>query len=169
MILPIALILVGLVLIAVEVYAVPGINVVGIAGGLSIVGGVVLAFVEGGAIGGLIAAVGSISVAGAMFYVMWQSGALQHFVLLDSLVRETSEHDRDGEHRSRYLGRVGEAVTPLRPAGIVEIGGERIEVQTEGGFIASGSRVKVVAMDRQRFFVRLEAETAPSPTSGEAL
>ncbi len=162
MLTPIAFILLGLALVAVEVYAVPGINVVGIAGGLSLVAGVVLAFVEGGALGGLIATVGSVAVAGAMFYVMWQSGALQRFVLPDALGADPREDARAADARSKYLGHIGMAVTPLRPGGVVEIDGERVEVQTEGGFIASGSHVRVVAMDRRRFFVRLadEAEVA---------
>jgi membrane-bound serine protease (ClpP class) len=37
----------------------------------------------------------------------------------------------------------------------VEIESNRIEVVTEGSFIAAGSWVRVVAMDRRRFFVRL--------------
>jgi membrane-bound ClpP family serine protease len=65
------------------------------------------------------------------------------------------------EARSRYLGRDGVAVTALRPGGVCEIDGERVEVQTEGDFIASGSRVRVVAMDRRRFFVRLAEDEAP--------
>lgn len=155
MLIAVALILIGLALLAVEVYVTPGLNAIGIAGGLAIVAGVVMAFVEAGSLGGIIAAAGSLGAGAAMFYVMWQSGALDHFVLADAL-RGEGDDDRDGDARSRYLGQSGVAVTPLRPAGIVEIEGERVEVQTEGGFIASGSRVRVVAMDRRRFFVRLD-------------
>lgn len=161
---PIALVLVGLALIAVEVYLTPGLNVAGVAGGLAIVAGIVLAFVEAGAFGGIILAVGSLSVGGAMIYLMWQSGALDRFVLGEALSRDMELDAREDEARSRYLGREGTAVTPLRPAGVVEIDGERVEVQTEGGFIASGSRVRLVAMDRRRFFVRL----ADGGTAAEA-
>jgi membrane-bound ClpP family serine protease len=157
---PIALILLGLVLIAVEVYAVPGVGGVGIAGGLAIVAGIVLGFVEGGALGGLMVSVGAVSVGGVMFYVMWQSGALQPFVLSEALRRDGDGAARESDARSRYLGRTGTAVTPLRPGGIVEVDGDRVEAQTEGGFIASGSSVRVVAMDRRRFFVRLADDAA---------
>jgi len=152
---PILLILLGLALVAVEVYVVPGLNVVGIGGGLSIVAGVVLAFVEGGPMGGMIATLGAIAVGGALFYVMWQTGAVQQFILSDVLTRDVDDDRREKDARSKYLGQAGVAVTPLRPAGVVEIDGERVEVQTEGGFIASGSDVRVVAMDRRHFFVRL--------------
>jgi len=158
--LPIALLLLGLGLIAVEVYVVPGVGIVGIAGGLAVVAGVVLGFVEAGAVGGLATTAGAVGVGGAMFYAMWQSGALRPFILADELRRDVDSDTRDADARSRYLGRTGTAATPLRPAGIVEIDGERVEAQTEGGFIASGSRVRVVAMDRRRFFVRLADDVA---------
>lgn len=160
MLIPIALILIGLALIAVEVYVVPGLNLAGIGGGLAIIAGVVLAFVEVGPMGGIAAAVGSLSVGGAMIYLMWQSGALQHVVLAEALTRDPESENRTTAARSRYLGAEGIAVTPLRPGGVVEIGGERVEARTEGGFIAAGSRVRVVAMDSRGFFVRLADEAA---------
>lgn len=154
-IIPIALILVGLGLIAVEVYVMPGVNVVGVAGAAAVLGGVIYAFIEAGGVGGLVATVGALSLGGAMFYVMWRSGAWDRFVLATDLRPDADEAAREAEARSRYLGRSGVAVTPLRPSGIVEIDGDRVEVQTEGEFIAAGSEVKVVAMDRRRYFVRL--------------
>lgn len=60
--------------------------------------------------------------------------------------------------RGRYLGKGGVAVTPLRPSGIVVVHGSRLEATTEGEFIAAGSRVRVVAMGRGQYVVRLDAE-----------
>lgn len=168
---PILLILFGLGLIALEVYVVPGIGVVGFVGGAVIIAGVIYAFVAHGAAGGALAALGSLGVGGGMFYLMWESGAWDRFVLAANLSRDTDADARDQDARSRYLGRDAIAITPLRPGGIVEVGGERVEVQTEGEFIASGSAVRIVAMDRRRFFVRLadapDAETIVTPDHGE--
>lgn len=169
--LPIALLLLGFGLIAVEVYLVPGVGVVGIAGGLALVAGVVLGFVEAGPVGGLAVTAGAVGAGTALFYAMWQSGALRPFILSDALRRDTDGDTRTSDARSRYLGRTGTAATPLRPGGIVEIDGDRLEAQTEGGFIAAGSRVRVVAMDRRRFFVRLADDVAvglPPHASGLA-
>lgn len=165
LLLAIALILIGLGLIAVEVYFVPGINAVGVAGAAAVLGGIVYAFVEAGGLGGLAASVGAVSLGGALFFVMWRSGAWARFVLEADLRADAEEAAVEAEARSRYLGRRGVATTPLRPGGIAEIDGERLEVQTEGEFIAAGSEVRVVAMDRRRFFVRLAAgaEAAPGP------
>lgn len=60
--------------------------------------------------------------------------------------------------RGRFLGRGGVAVTPLRPTGIVVVHGSRLEATTEGEFIAAGSRVRIVAMSRDQYIVRLDPD-----------
>ncbi len=156
LLIPIALILVGLALVVVEVTLVPGTNVVGVVGVLGAAAGVVLAFVEFGAAGGLGTLAATVLAAGGLAYVLWESGAWDRFVLSDSLLRDTAADATEHESRARLLGRDGTAVTPLRPAGLAEIDGQRVEVETEGAFVASGSRVHVVALDRRRVIVRIE-------------
>ncbi len=165
LIIPILLIALGLGLIALEVYVVPGIGVVGFGGGGAIIAGVIYAFVTHGATGGAFAALGTLALGGGMFYLMWESGAWDRFVLAADLRRDADADARENDARSRYLGRSAVAITPLRPGGIVEVDGERVEVQTEGEFIASGSLVRVVAMDRRRFFVRLAEAPAIEPAA----
>lgn len=161
MLIPIAFLIVGLCLIAVEVYLIPGFNIIGVLGFLVILFGVGFAFYDTGFTGGLVMLLGSIGMGAGLFYLAWQSGAWERFVLAANLRADDSLAVRESEHRARYLGRTGVALTPLRPTGVAEIGGERIEVATEGDFIASGSRIRVVAMDRRRYFVRL-ADTVAS-------
>ncbi len=153
--LPIALILVGLGLIAVEVYLVPGFNVVGIFGFIVILFAIGYTFTEAGLLGGVYVILGTAVAGGGLFYWMWTSGAWDRFVLGTTITGDEPGADRDSERRARYLGKTGVAVTPLRPTGVARIDDERIEVATEGDFIAAGSHVRVVAMDRRRFFVRL--------------
>ena len=153
----------GLLLIAAEVYLIPGLNVVGVIGFVLIVFALGYAFIEYGFDGGVLALLGTLAAGGALFYVMWHSGVWDRFVLATSLHRDDRLIARESEQRARYLGKTGRALTPLRPSGVVEIDGERLEVATEGEFIAAGSKVRVVAMDRRRYFVRL-AE-APSEES----
>ena len=155
LLIPIGLICAGLLLIVAEVYLVPGFNVVGIVGFLMILFGIGFSFAEMGLLGGTVALGGSLTAGGGLFYWMWQSGAWDRFVLSTNLRRDEKLIARESEQRARYLGKMGPAITPLRPTGVAEIDGERIEVVTEGDFIAAGSIVRVVAMDRRRFFVRL--------------
>ena len=160
LLLPITLILVGVGLIIAEVYLVPGFNIVGIIGGLMLLFAIGIAFTEAGFLGGVLTLTGAVVAAGATFYFLWQSGAWDRFVLSSSLRKDDHLIARESEQRARYLGKTGVAVSPLRPTGIAEIEGERIEVVTEGEFISSGSDIRVVAMDRRRYFVRLD-ESSP--------
>lgn len=155
LLIPLVLLLLGLGLVVVEVYLVPGFNVVGIVGFLLILFGVGYAFADAGLVEGSITLVSSVLGVGGVFYWLWKSGAWERFVLSANLRADDRLVARESEYRARYLGKVGLAVTPLRPTGVVEIEGERIEAVTEGEFIAAGSQVRVVAMDRRRYFVRL--------------
>ncbi|NNF03412.1 MAG: hypothetical protein HKN17_03000 [Rhodothermales bacterium] len=155
---PIGLVFVGVLLIVVEVYLIPGFNVAGITGAAVILFAVGLAFSDAGAFGGVITLLAAIVLSVGTFTWMWRSGAWDRFVLETNLKRDDDDVARESENRSKYLGRSGIALTPLRPTGVAEIDGDRIEVVTEGDFIASGSRIKVVAMDRRRYFVRLSSE-----------
>jgi len=153
---PILCILAGLLLITVEVYLIPGFNVIGVLGALLIVFAIGYAFSESGLLGGTIALAGTLSSGVLLFVLLWRSGAWDRFILSTTLKTEADEAIRRKDKRARYLGKTGVAVTPLRPTGIVEINGERIEVATEGEFIAVGSNIRIVAMDRRRFFARLD-------------
>ncbi len=150
-----ALIALGLGLIVAEVYLVPGFNVIGIIGLLLMVFGVGYAFSTFGIYAGIVALLGAGASGMGTFYLMWQSGAWNRFVLSTNLQQDEKAIARESEQRARYLGKVGHAMTPLRPTGVAEIEGDRIEVVTEGEFIAAGSEIRVVAMDRRRYFVRL--------------
>ena len=160
LLIPIALIIVGIGLVVAEVYLIPGFNVIGIIGLGMLVLAVVLSFTELGLIGGIIALFSSLGLLGFVFTILWRSGAWDRFILRTNLEKDENLIAREGEDRAKYLGNKGIAVTPLRPTGIAEISGERIEVITEGEFIAAGSDIEVVAIARQRYYVRLA--NAPS-------
>ena len=54
----------------------------------------------------------------------------------------------------RWLGKKGQASSPLRPAGIAEIEGERVDVVSDGELIDAGQRVEVTRVDGNRIVVR---------------
>jgi membrane-bound serine protease (ClpP class) len=155
----IVLVLIGFALIAVEVYVVPGLNVVGILGILVLIFAIGYAFSSAGMWGGLSTLGGTAVLGGGILYAMWRSGAWEEFVLATSMIPGKELPESSQDNRARYLGKVGAALTPLRPSGVAEIDGERVEVQTEGGFIAANSQIRVVAIDRRHIFVRLDTES----------
>lgn len=52
-----------------------------------------------------------------------------------------------------YTGKTGRACTTLRPAGIAEIDGARLNVVTEGDYIDAGTAVKVRLVEGSRIVV----------------
>ncbi len=68
------------------------------------------------------------------------------------------EYVASGDYRE-LRGRVGTAVTYLRPAGIASIEGRRVDVLTEGEFIAQGTPVRVVRVEGSRVFVEPDRST----------
>jgi membrane-bound ClpP family serine protease len=65
----------------------------------------------------------------------------------------------------QYAGRVGKAASPLRPAGIVEFDGRRVDCVSEGMMIDADSWVRCVAVRSGRVIVR-QIDT-PNPKAFE--
>ncbi len=55
---------------------------------------------------------------------------------------------------SLFTEKEGIALTPLRPSGSAEIEGHRLDVVTEGEFIHTGMRVKVIKVEGSRVVVK---------------
>ena len=51
-------------------------------------------------------------------------------------------------------GQSGQSLSPLRPAGVALIGGQRVDVVTNGEFIEPETEVEVVAVEGSRVVVR---------------
>lgn len=78
--------------------------------------------------------------------------------MLDELVLDERQQNRKGytsvADKSRFLGKKGVCVTDLRPAGTIIVGGEPVDVVTEGNFVNQGDTVKVINVDGSRVMVR---------------
>ncbi len=57
------------------------------------------------------------------------------------------------------VGKSGTVVTPLRPAGTVEFGTERLQAVSEGAFIESGAVVRVIEVHGNRIVVEQVEQT----------
>ena len=64
---------------------------------------------------------------------------------------------------AELVGRVGTAATVLRPTGLMELDGDRINVVTEGEFLEAGQAVRVLFVRGNRVVVG--ADDAPAPES----
>ena len=72
MLIPIAMIILGVLLIVAEVYLIPGFNVVGILGALMMLAAVAMSFMQAGVIGGIVATLSASTLTGGSLYWMWK-------------------------------------------------------------------------------------------------
>jgi membrane-bound serine protease (ClpP class) len=63
--------------------------------------------------------------------------------------------------RAAREGAVGVALTDLRPAGVASFDGHRVDVVTEGDYLAAGERVEVLRAERYRRVVRRATDANP--------
>ncbi|WP_423799129.1 NfeD family protein [Neobacillus sp. SAB-20_R2A] len=79
-------------------------------------------------------------------------------VLFNKMVLFDSAKKEDGYvsniNRTDLLGKEGVALTILRPAGTAIFNNERVDVVSEGGFIAQNAKIKVIKVEGARIVVR---------------
>ena len=146
----------GLVFIILEAFVIPGFGVAGIAGIASILFSVFLIApsVESGLI-----TIGVALVAAVLLMVISMKNkktrSLWKKLVLKDRTDAENGYTSPNMDNSSYLGKEGVALTPLRPAGTIDIDGDRVDVVTEGDFLATGTKVKVIGLDGTRIVVRL--------------
>ena len=148
-------VLAGLGLLVLEMFM-PGFGVPGVSGIVLLLAGAVLVGIKYG----LLAAVGLIVIIVALVAIMLSvalKSAADGRLSKSKLILHESESSREGflssGDMSVFLGREGETRTALRPSGIAEFDGVRLNVVSDGMFIAQGVRVKIVRVDGNRILV----------------
>jgi membrane-bound serine protease (ClpP class) len=69
------------------------------------------------------------------------------------------------ESDRRQLGRTGTALSPLRPAGVADIDGLRVDVVSDGDFIEAGTAIEVTRVEGNRVVVRKRPAARNGDTS----
>ena len=72
--------------------------------------------------------------------------------------REKGDAIPDTDKLKNMLGAVGSVITPLRPVGMANFNGNRIECVSESGFIENESNVKVIKVEGSQLTVRVVDE-----------
>jgi membrane-bound serine protease (ClpP class) len=157
----ILLLALGLVALGVEVFLLPGFGVAGVVGILAIVSSMVLAMMGGypttGDVTQALSILGaSLFITAAVMYAWIRH--LPNSGRFSGLLLKGAGHRAEGfttaPSRPELVGQAGVALTDLRPSGTARIGQERLDVVTEGEYVAQGSRVQVVQSDGYRHVVR---------------
>lgn len=165
--LAVLLFVLGLILIGMEIFVIPGFGITGISGvGLVLVSLALTAFAkkpetthEWMEFGTTVTLFGVIMV-GAVGAALVVVRYLPHVPYANRLVLAPPEEGGEGEddgsspRHVELLGAIGEAATTLRPAGKARFGDEFVDVVAEGSYVHPGARVQVIEIEGNRIVVK---------------
>ena len=166
--LEIILFLLGIILLLVEIFLIPGFGAAGISGLLLITASLVLSrqdfilpefewqteLLQRNLLNIGAGILGSIVFVAIFFQIFPRTG------LFNRLVLSTAQNSDDGysflpdESAGLQPGQRGRAVTTLRPSGKAEFAGGVVAVETDGDYIEAGAEVEITAADSNRIIVR---------------
>ena len=142
----------GILLLVAEVL-VPG-GVIGTVGGILMFIGCVIAFVQYGSGGGLLALLAGIVLAGVAFYLEFRILPKTRIGRQAFLTKEMTGVSAAFGHEARNLiGKSAEALTMLSPSGYVRVDGRRYEAFCQSGQAPVGSALEVIDADSFRLIV----------------
>ena len=159
----ILLFIVGVVLLIVEIFIVPGFGIFGISGIILMVAGLFLGllsdfkFIDCTIISmALVQLAGSFVLSLILIYflskVLPKTQVWNKLILADNIESKSGYTVAKPEYQN-LKGKIGKALTDLRPSGTVIIEGKRIDVVTTGEFIEEGSEVIVKREEGSAVFV----------------
>jgi len=181
----------GVMLVLVEVFVLPGFGVFGIAGILSLMAGLLGVMVGPGGLfpdtpnerSDLLYSVAT------LFLAIFATGVgiyfiSKHYSTLPLFNRLVLTGDRRGESGAGMLaamspaseqtavreGDVGVATTPLRPSGTAEFGDRLVDVVAAAGWIETGAKIRAIEVGRFRVVVEAADEGPPAdagPPAGQ--
>ncbi|MBW6489840.1 MAG: nodulation protein NfeD [Lentimicrobium sp.] len=161
--------IIGVILLLVELFAIPGFGVAGISGIILIVTGLTLSMIDnigfnftGVPLYGVIEAFFIVII--ASFFALVGSFFLSRklfggHTMFGDLALLTTQQTNEGyassdAHYTEMKGSTGTAFTMLRPAGKVEIENQIFDAVAESGYINKGDSVKVVKYENAQLIVR---------------
>ena len=162
------LFLIGVILLILEIFVIPGFGIAGISGIILIVVSLVFSmqrfvipsfgwqrdiiirnFLTVG-----VGVISSFVIFGILSFIIPKSKIFSKLALTMEQKKEIGYTVQPDEFANRYLGKRGIAVTNLRPAGKVKIDGEVIDVESDGEFVEKESEVEVIEISSNKIVVR---------------
>jgi membrane-bound ClpP family serine protease len=89
---------------------------------------------------------------------LWPRSPFARYLLLRPPAREEYEPEPLAHPLHHLIGQYGRSLTPLRPSGVVDFEGRRIDGMAEEGLIPTGTLVKAVGVQGAQLVVRIETE-----------
>ncbi len=147
----IVLCFVGILLVLLEIFLIPGVTFALIAGLLFGAGGVFYAYSELGMIGGTVTLVSMLILFGAAFIWLIKSKALDKTIALNTDINSTVAGNDSLKIKE---GDEGFCLSRLNPIGKVKVNGVTMEAKSFGDFIDEGTPVMVVKVNPMQLIVK---------------
>ncbi|MBI2505913.1 MAG: hypothetical protein HYW07_22085 [Candidatus Latescibacteria bacterium] len=149
----VGLLVMGFVLLFLEVFVIPGINIFGILGFAALLTGIVYAYVRLGAGAALGLGAWTGVLTGVLVWLVLRNRAWQRLVLQRGNTSQEG-YSASPADLAELAGQTGEALTPLRPSGRARFGERIVDVVSEGNFIPRGTPVTVLEVVGSRVVVQ---------------
>ena len=163
-ILIVLLLALGLIMMLVEILIIPGFGLAGIGAIILLAAGVYLSWIRlslAWSIGATLISISSIILS----IVLLRKSGISGSMVLKRRVSDSASLPAAGkqaEEESKKkdsvicVGQTGLAVSNLRPAGIANFQGRRLNVLTDGTYIRKNTRIKIIRIEGNRIFVEEE-------------
>ena len=150
--------IIGVALLLLELFVIPGFGIAGIAGIALMLGSVFFVFrsaykFETAMFTMSSAIILAFVLAIGLSYLLPKTRTWNHLVLSAAMDSGSGFHSAPREDFQRYVGKTGIALTPLRPAGTVRVDDKRLDVVTAGDFIMRETPVKIINVEGSKIFV----------------
>lgn len=154
----------GVTLVVVEIFLLPGFGVFGALGVIAVMVGIFMSLLGGyptmpdfGRASGILTATLAMVLVSSWFLVR-RLPANRRLTTLGIFLGEATSREEgytSAVRRDDLIGREGKAITDLRPSGTGLFGDERVDVVSEQEWIEAGSPIRIVASEGYRHVVRL--------------
>ena len=155
--------LIGVVLLLLEIFVIPGFGIAGVLGIIMIIGGLFLSLLSDLPIFDFASLTGAltqlaVSLLASLLIMYLLAKYLPKTVVWNRLILQSNIDSKSGYSAKKdirkLVGKTGEALTDLRPSGIATIEGKRIDVITEGEYIDKGARIKIISAEGAKVIVK---------------
>lgn len=142
-------------LLVIEVF-VPSGGLISVCALGCLIGGLMIFFDASYMVGwiGIVVALVMIPTVLVIAYRMFPSTKFGKAVTLDPPDRQKGDAIPDTDKLEQMLGAEGAVTSPLRPVGMCDFSGQRLECVAESGYVDNGKKVKVIHVEGSQLTVR---------------
>ncbi len=144
-----SLIVLGLIFLIIEIFFIPGTTAVGLVGAIMMIIGIVVTYRHFGQVVGFYVLGSTVLVSGVSLYFSFRTNVWKRFSLKSTLQGRVNDQVYD----RLKIGEEGVTVSVVKPIGNAEFNGAIIEVKSLGDYVENGTRIKIIAIDRNEITV----------------